>query len=153
MLLTSHIFLGLYLISKFPPYIALPAALISHFLFDYFYPHWNPHLFSEMKKSGKISLFSLKIIILDSLVSFFSVVWFCYHAYPNLEKILLILISAFLSILPDICEIPYYFLKSKSKLLQKFINFEHQNQAKANAFWGTVSQIALILVCIWGLLA
>ncbi|NMB56706.1 hypothetical protein GYA19_02095 [Candidatus Beckwithbacteria bacterium] len=152
MLLTPHTIIALYLILNFNPALALPASFVSHFLFDFFFPHWNPHLFTEMKENGKLSWNTLKVIFGDALLALGLTLFFAFKKLPNYQEAFFILIAAFLAILPDIIEIPYYFLKSKNGILKKIINFEHLHQAKANKFWGSFSQIVLIIICLWAIL-
>lgn len=152
MLTTPHALLGIYLASHLNPWIALPAALISHYLFDFFYPHWNPHLFTEMKKKGKLSKQTLRIILIDTFTAISFLIYFSYKIYPNIHQIIILFAGAFLAILPDLLEIPFYFLKSKNKFIQKIVTFEHHHQAKANLFWGSFSQIIVITLCVWQLL-
>lgn len=149
MLLTPHILLGIYFALFYNPILAIPAALISHLLVDFFLPHWNPHLFTEMKNCGQLCQKTLIIIAIDCLLAGSFVAYFLIQNMNNLPKILVILVCSLLSILPDIIEIPYYFLKSKNKILVAFINFNHKYQAKAGFFWGSLSQLVLSAVCLW----
>jgi hypothetical protein len=152
MFTTPHVLLGLYFATHFRPEIALPAALISHFLFDYFYPHWNPHLFTEMKKHGKISTSSIKIITVDLCFAVIFLGFFVYQAWPNLNQIILFVFAAILADLPDIVEAPFYFLKSRNPTLLKMVNFEHKHQANASKMWGLLSQALIVILCLWQLI-
>jgi hypothetical protein len=149
MLTTPHVLLGLFFASNFPPVVALPAALISHFLFDFYYPHWNPHLFTEMKKHGHLSQKTLGIIIVDLLVALSFLAYILIQVYPNSQQMLVFILAAFLSIAPDLIEAPYYFFKSKNPLLKRMVTFEHLHQANANPFWGSLSQLLVIALCWW----
>ncbi len=152
MLITPHILLGLYLVTNYNPWIALPAAVISHILFDYFYPHWNPHLFTEVNKRGKLSFNTLNIIASNLVLASLFVLFFVFQVLPDTNKAVLLVSGALLSILPDLVEVPYYFLKNRHPLLVRFVTFEHLHQAKAPKVWGLSSQVFLILVCLWALL-
>ncbi|NMC35934.1 hypothetical protein GYA49_02710 [Candidatus Beckwithbacteria bacterium] len=152
MLLTPHIFLGLFFIAKFRPEVAVSAALVSHFLFDYFLPHWNPHLFTEMKKNGALSQKTKLIIAADVLVSVISVLVFMSLALPNLTQAFYIGLTALFAVLPDLIEAPFYLLKLNG-IFRKFVEFEHKNQATAGPLWGNVSQALVIIVCLLGMLS
>lgn len=148
MLTTPHALIGIYLATQFPPHIGLPAALLSHFLFDFCYPHWNPHLYTEMKKSKKISKNSLKWIIGDGIIAFLFYFAWAIKTWPNFNLVLLGALGAFLSSLPDLIEIPYYFLNSKNGILKKYITFEHKYQFNASPFWGILSQVVVVGACL-----
>lgn len=152
MLLTPHILFALYLTKIFPIWIALPMAFISHMIFDFFFPHWNPHIFTEIKKFGKIQRNSLTIIIIDCLTSLGFVFFFSSKVYPNISAISVLFAAAFFSILPDIIEIPYYFFNHRSKLMKKIMDFQHNHQADANIVWGNLSQWGLASLCLYYLL-
>jgi len=148
MLTTPHALVGIYLATNFPPIVGLPAALISHFVFDFFFPHWNPHLYTEMSKKGKISKNSWKWIIGDGIVAgLFCFLW-AVKTFPNINLVVLGASGAFLSSLPDLVEIPYYFLNSKNDLLKKYIQFEHRYQFNASPFWGLLSQLVVLIACL-----
>jgi hypothetical protein len=148
LLTTPHTIIGIYLITHLKPWIALPAALISHYLFDFFYPHWNPHLFTEIKKHGKLSTKTLIIIALDALTAISFILYFSFQVLPNYNQIILIFSASFLSVLPDLLEIPYYFFHTKNKHIRQMVIFEHSHQAKANIYWGNITQILLIILCL-----
>ncbi len=151
MLLTPHVFLGLYFVTYFNPYIGLSLAFLSHYLFDFFYPHWNPHIYTELNTLGKLTKKTMLIILIDVMVAFLATIYISYTVLPDIKAVILIFLGAFLSILPDIFEIPYYFLKNKNGLLKKVITFEHHHQAKADGFWGVLSQLLVISLCLWQL--
>ena len=148
MLTTPHVLVGLALLAKLPPILALPAALMSHFVFDFLLPHWNPHLYTEMKTQGRLSRNSLLIILIDGLVALGLAVFFALKSANFLP-----LIVAFLAVLPDLVEIPFYFLKYQPKWLSRYVTFEHNHQAKADIFWGSITQLIVIIACLKLLLA
>lgn len=153
MLTTPHLLVGAYLVSKIPTlWVALPTALLSHFLLDFCIPHWNPHLYTEKNQKGKISKNSLKIIILDSLTGG---VLFLITAFPllknNLQEFLFLSLGGLMAILPDIIEIPYFFFNSQNRLLKRYIQFEHDHQCNASPFWGILTQVLLTGVVFYAL--
>jgi len=152
MLSTPHVLVGIFLIDRFPNICGLVLALLSHFLLDFCIPHWNPHLYTEFKKQGKISKTSLKIIILDIITAIGATLYFMSLKLPNLSLALLYGLASFMAILPDFVEIPYYFFRSKSVLLKKYVYFEHKYQAGAGVFWGGLIQILIGLAALKSLL-
>ena len=151
MLFTPHFLVGLYVVSIYNPILALPAALASHFLFDFFLPQWNPHIYTEFKKYGKISKNSMTVIILDVITAGSITLFFISSSLTDINKAILFVAGAIFAILPDITEIPYYFLKCKNKTLNKIITFEHHHQAKADWIWGNLSQLLVIIFCLWAI--
>jgi len=101
-----------------------------------------------MSKKRKISQNSWKWIIGDGLVA----VLFCFlwavKTFPDINLMVLGAAGAFLSVLPDLVEIPYYFLDSKNGLLKKYIEFEHRYQFNASLFWGLLSQLIVLIACL-----
>ena len=149
MLITPHVLVGLVIIKIFPyPLGAFLLVLLSHFFLDFFIPHWNPHIYTEMKKNKKINLSSLVIILIDGLITTLIFTYLSYQALPNFGKIIIYGLTAFFSILPDLIEVPYYFFGSKNKKLISYVNFAHKYQSDGNVFWGVITQVLVILVCI-----
>ena len=152
MLTTPHILVGLVIISKIPNVFGLLLSLISHFLLDFFIPHWNPHLYTEFKKAGKVSSFSIKTILVDGFLAVALTLFFMFKNLPNLSQAFLYGLSSFMAVLPDAIEIPYYFLSWKNKWMKKYVYFEHKYQANAGIFWGLVTQVLVVLACLKALL-
>ena len=148
MITTPHTLVGLAIVRLFPHPISLPLAFLSHFLMDFFFPHWNPHLYTEMKKDGKVSTKSKEIIVIDGLIAVMLTLSVMYRSLPNLNLSLLYGTAAFLAVLPDLIKIPYCFLGFKHKLLKKYIDFEHKYQASASLFCGITTQLLLVLACL-----
>jgi len=130
----------------------LPLALISHLIFDFFFPHWNPHIFTEFKKFGKIQKVSLSIIMLDCLTSLGFVFFFAVKSFPDMLAIISLFVIALFAVLPDVIEIPFYFFNHRGKTLKKIVDFQHQYQAKGDIIWGNVSQWGLASICLYFLL-
>jgi len=148
MLTTPHVLLGAALITKLPLSLGIPAALLSHFALDFLIPHWNPHLFTEMKAKGRISQNSIMVILIDGAIATLFLGYFALMGY----SLMLLALGAFLATLPDWIEIPFYFLKVKRPLLVKYVTFEHKHQAKAKPFWGILTQLTIIIFTLWLLL-
>ncbi|MGI5827491.1 MAG: hypothetical protein ACOX6V_00545 [Patescibacteria group bacterium] len=149
MLITPHILVGIYLAFYFPPLLALPTALASHFLFDQFYPHWNPHIYTEIKKCGRISTNSLLVIGIDALLTALILFWISTNFLDNIAFMLTVVACATLAILPDIVTIPFFFFNYRNKTILKCITFTHKHQAQAGPVWGMVTQVIISLICLW----
>jgi len=130
------------------PLLAFPLAFLSNFVLDLL-PHWNPHLYTEMKKKGKVSSKSTKIVILDSTLALITGLLLAFRFYPNFYKIILVLISCFLAVLADLIEAPYFFLGSKNKYIIKLIKFQGKFQWNVSFWPGILSQAFILLICFW----
>lgn len=149
MLTTPHVLVALTIFKILPdsPIMAFFLILISHFVIDFCIPHWNPHLFTEFKKSGRISLRSMQIILIDAFLALTILTLMVINVWPNYSVVFGYTLAAFLGILPDFIEIPHYFLRWKNKLLTKYVVFQHQHQANGTFFWGILTQIIVIAAC------
>jgi len=150
MLTLPHTLIAVALVKLFLPYpwLVLPLALLSHFIFDFFVPHWNPHLYTEFKKKGKISPSSWMVIFLDSGLALIFCLYILLSYWPNLSAIAVFGGAIFLSVLPDIIEIPYYFMGYKAGWLKAYVNFEHKHQSNGSFFWGIATQLITIAICL-----
>lgn len=148
MLTTPHVLVGLAVIKTMPNLGGLVLAFLSHFLLDFFVSHWNPHLYTEFHKSGRISSSSVKIIIIDGLIAVCLTLFLMYQSLPDLGSALLIGGAAFFAVLPDLIEFPYYFLNYKKNWLKKYVNFEHKHQAASSFCWGMITQVLVSLAAL-----
>ncbi|OGM08629.1 hypothetical protein A2159_03720 [Candidatus Woesebacteria bacterium RBG_13_34_9] len=153
MLETPHVVVAAALALKIAnPALAIPIALGSHFVLEKV-PHWNPHLNSEMKKFGKISPTSTKIVFIDSFLALSLGTIIAATTLPNLSRFITIMICCLFSVLPDLIEAPYYFLKSKSPfLIKKWIPFQKSIQSDASPFFGIVTQVLIIFTSLMWIL-
>lgn len=152
MLTTPHLLIGMYLVSKIPsPWVAIPAAFFSHFLFDCCVPHWNPHLYTEKNKTGQVSKQSLKIIFADGLIGCLLALFILWPFFREglWQKFFITGLGGFMAILPDIMEIPYYFLNSKRRLFKRYIRFEHEHQFNISPFWGVLTQAIFVALVFY----
>jgi len=146
---TPHVVVGAAIALKVVnPALALPLALGSHFVLEKV-PHWNPHLFTETKKHGKVSKQSTKIVIADSLLALTLGVFIAYQALPNVTHFLVILAACFLSVLPDVIEGPYFFLNIKSRVIEKWIYFQKSLQSDTDVIPGMLTQLTVIVTAFW----
>lgn len=149
MLETPHVALGAAIASKIPnPWIAIPLAFASHFVLEKV-PHWNPHINTETKKYGHVTTRSTIIIIVDSVLALGLGSYFAWQAMPNTAHAATILAASLASVMPDLIEAPYFFLKIRSKFILKWLAFQKSIQVDTTPFWGLLSQALTILACFW----
>lgn len=149
MLETPHVFVGAAIASKIPnPFIAIPLAFASHFVLE-IVPHWNPHLNSETQKYGKVTKESTLVVIADSSLALISGSFIAYQALPDTGHAITILLACFASILPDLVEAPYFFLKMRNKLVKKWIGLQKSIQSDTSFFAGFLTQFIVILASIF----
>ena len=150
MLETPHVFVGAAIATMIPnPFIAIPLAFASHFVLE-MVPHWNPHLNRETKKLGQPTRRSTVITAIDSTLAFASGSVIAYQALPNISQAILVLACSFASVLPDVMEGPYFFLKMRTNWVKKWISFQKSLQCDTTAFWGILTQLTIIAaVILW----
>ena len=148
MLETPHAVVGAAIAAQIPnPAIAIPLAFASHFLLDKM-PHWNPHLRTELRTTGKVSNKSTLIIAVDVLIATISTLAIAYQASSNSTHTITILAAALAAILPDIVEGPYFFLGIKSKIVEKWLKFQSSIQFDVAPLPGVVIQICVVIVAL-----
>ena len=144
MLELPHTLVGAAIAVAIPnPLISLPLALASHFITDYV-PHWNPHLHTEKTKTGKISKQSLAVVITDATLA---LIIGTYIATTH-NNFVTIMLACFLSVAPDVLEIPYYFLHMDIPWIKKLITFQRTHQWNVPAIWGIFAQILIGLTSL-----
>jgi len=149
MLETPHVFIGAAIATKIPnPLIAIPLAFASHFILE-MVPHWNPHLNSETDKFGHVTKKSTLIVIADSSLALVSGCFIAYQALPNTGHAITILLACLASILPDLIEAPYFFLKIKNKFIAKWITFQKSIQSDTTVVSGAITQLVTIFAAIF----
>jgi hypothetical protein len=149
---TPHVAVGAAIATAIPnPLIAIPLAFGSHFILEQV-PHWNPHLNTELKKHGKITKQSMQIIIFDSSLALILGSWIAYQALPDTAHALTIFFACFASVLPDVVEGPYFFLKLKNKFIMKWISFQKSIQRDTSVVPGVTTQIVTVIAALWWIL-
>ena len=152
MLEAPHVLVGIALAEKAGhPLLAIPLALGSHFVLDML-PHWNPHLNTEMRKNGRISDMTRRLIFVDGVISLAVIAYFTYRALPDSFLAGTILLSAFAAVFPDLMEAPYFFFKKKTNLLERSIKFQKAIQTDAGPVFGILTQIAVCALSLWWIL-
>lgn len=147
MLVLPHVIIGATVATLVKnPALSAPLALASHFIADLF-PHWNPHLNAELKKYKHLSNSTVTFIFLDCLLS--SVVIFVLLLRLPLfaPQFFNLLVCVFLSIFPDLVEIPYYFSKKRSPLIERIVKFQSSHQWDVPAPLGLLIQAIVVIVC------
>jgi len=149
MLLTPHILTGVAIITKVQnPILGLLLVFLSHYFLDAF-PQKEYSVENIRGKRWNKSLPDFLKVFLDIILGFFVV--FLFVSYNHL-----ILIAAFLAILPDgfpllYDNFPKNELLAKHQKLHASINAICENK-KNPAFWGIASQVAVMALAIFFLL-
>ncbi len=144
MLETPHVAIAAAIASKIPnPLISIPLAFVSHFILD-MTPHWNPHINREIKKFGKPTKQSVNIIRVDSLLALGLGTAVAIHALPDTHQFINIMACSFVAVLPDVVEAPYYFLRKKDLVIEKWITWQKSIQADAEPWIGLTTQVVIV---------
>lgn len=130
------------------PLLALPLAFLSNFILDLL-PHWNPHLYTELNRDGKVSSKSFRIVVLDSSLALIIGILLALRFYPNFYMIALVLLSCFFAVSADLIEAPYFFLGWRNKYIIKLINFQRKAQWNVSFWPGMLVQGGLLLFCFY----
>ena len=149
MLETPHALVGAAIATKIPnPVISLPLAFASHFVLD-MVPHWNPHLNTELKTHGKVTKRSRNIVIVDvvSALSFGTLMATPFATSPT--HMIYIFLGAFVGVLPDVVEGPYFFFNWKPAAIKKWLAFQKSIQVDTTLVPGIATQIATIIAVFW----
>lgn len=149
MLETPHVAVAAAIASKIPnPLISIPLAFASHFLLD-MVPHWNPHINREIKKFGKPARQSVNIIRADSVTALVLGTSIALFTLPDTGQFLNIMVCCFVGVIPDVVEAPYYFLRKKDKIIEKWIGWQKSIQWDAPVLIGLSTQAVTIALSLW----
>ncbi len=149
MLETPHVLLGAAIATKIGnPFLAVPLSFLSHFILDKV-PHWNPHIRRETKKYGKPTKRSTSIIAVDATIALIAGLAIAYNTLPNISLAVTILTCCFLSALPDIIEIPYFYFKKRDGFLKKLMSSQRSWQTDAEPVFGILTQVVTIGASLW----
>lgn len=130
------------------PALALPLAFASHFVLD-LVPHWNPPIYKQMKENGRVGKKMTILIFLESSLALVSGLFIALLSLPDINRAIIILLGAFLAVLPDVVEIPYYFLGVRHPAIIRYVEFNHKIQAGAPLIPGIITQILVAAAAIW----
>lgn len=149
MLETPHVIVGAAIAIKVVnPALAIPLAFASHFILDKV-PHWNPHLFTETQKLGHPSKNSTILALVDVGAALGLGLFVASRYLDNPTMVFVILTSCLASVAPDLVKWPYYFLKKRGGLLEKWVLFERSIQVNADFWPGILTQVATVAVAFW----
>lgn len=145
MLELPHALVGAAIATAIPnPVISLPLALLSHFVTDYV-PHWNPHLGTEKAQLGHYKFSSVALIVVDCTLA---LIIGTYLALQSSQPVI-ILAACFLGVLPDVIEIPHFFLNMKVGWIEKLLAFQKNHQWNVQPVWGILSQVIVIFLTLY----
>ena len=149
MLETPHVVVGAAIATKFPnPLIAIPLSFLSHFALERV-PHWNPHLNTETQKYGKPTKITTIIVVIDVILSLSFGLFIAINTSISPQHFWTILASCFASVLPDVIEGPYFFLKLRNKGIKTWIKFQKSIQVDTSIVPGLLTQVITILAAFW----
>lgn len=130
------------------PALAIPLAFASHFALE-FVPHWNPHLYTETKKYGKVTKRSTYFVAADVALSLAAGFFIASTVLPDAAHFWTVIFAAFAAVLPDVIEGPWFFLNFKNRAIEKLILFQRSLQFDAPPIPGIATQLATILAAFW----
>lgn len=130
------------------PALALPLAFASHFVLEVV-PHWNPHLYTEVKKYGKVTRESTIFVAFDVAVSLIAGFFIASQVLPNINHAVTILLASFVAVSPDVAEAPWFFLNFKHPVLEKLILLQRRIQFNAPPVPGILTQILVLAAAFW----
>lgn len=149
MLELPHTIIGATIATKIGnPLLSLPLAFLAHFITDFF-PHWNSHIFTEVQKTGRVSASSKTLIITDVLLSLVLGLFFALRFWPDLNRVVIVLLACFIATIPDTIEAPFYFLKSRNGILLKYIKLHRKYQIHSSFIVGVTVQVIVTVASLW----
>lgn len=152
MLQTPHVIVGAAIAIKVVnPYLALPLALASHFVLDRV-PHWNPHTYTEAMKFGIPKRQTIIITLIDIGLALGLGLFIAERFLPDYNRVLIILLAAFFSVLPDVAKYPFFLFKNFRKgLYKKYVDWERSMQTDVSLYPGVFTQLTIVVVGLWWL--
>ena len=138
-----HVLVGAAIAAKIGnPALALPLAFASHFVLDLL-PHTNPSIYSQVQSGRSLSWGTKKIIFLDSFIALVVGSLIASAFLPDIHTATVILLASFFAVLPDVLEIPYYFMQSRNSLMVRYVMFSRSLQNDVPVLPGTLSQVVV----------
>lgn len=126
------------------PALALPLALASHFALDLL-PHWNPHLNTELNRLGKLSRKTVTFIATDVALSLAGGLLIAGTVLPDRNQFVIVILGAFMGILPDLVEAPHFFLGLHHPWILRLVKFQKSIQNDTPPFLGILTQVLLLV--------
>lgn len=130
------------------PALALPLAFASHFALE-FVPHWNPHLYTETKKFGRVTKKSTWFVAADVVLSLAAGFFVASTVLPDLGHFWTVIAASFAAVLPDVAEGPWFFLNFKHPALERLILFQRSIQFDTSPIPGILTQLVTIAAAFW----
>lgn len=130
------------------PALALPLALASHFVVDAL-PHWNPHLNRELKEHGRITSRTTTFVVVDVVGSLIAGFGIASTVLPDITHFWVVILGAFLAVLPDVVEAPYFFLRKEYAFVGRLIAFQKSIQNDTSPLVGLTTQAILVAAALW----
>ena len=150
MLLTPHTFVGIAVGTAVQnPYIAVPLAFLMHFAGDAV-PHWD--FFSGTEKEERRYGWRPLAVMADLAVGVAVGIFFTLYALwlkDNPSLALNIFLCGIAGVIPDALEGPYIYMKGEPKILEVVTRFQRRAQFQAPLPWGILTQIVVVLVCLF----
>lgn len=125
------------------PALSLPLALASHFALDLL-PHWNPHLNTELAKYGKLRHKTITFITTDVVLSLAGGLLVASTVLPNQGQFAIVILGAFMGVLPDVVEAPHFFLGFHHPWIMRLVKFQKSIQNDTPPFLGILTQVLLL---------
>ena len=94
---------------------------------------------------------SIIIIAVDATIALITGSWIAWQAMPDTGHAITIMAASFASVLPDLIESPYFFLKMRTKFLKDWLTFQKSLQVDTTLYWGLLTQFATIGAAIFWL--
>lgn len=129
------------------PLLSLPFCLASNFLIDCL-PHWNPHIYTEKQKNGRLSRKTLIFLSGDAFLGLFLGLWLASRALPDTKAAAIIVLGCFLAVSADLIEAPYYLFNWQNKYVKKLITFQRSHQWNVSFWPGMLFQIIYVLLLL-----
>lgn len=130
------------------PALALPLAFASHFVLDLI-PHANPSIYKTTKAGLPLPRRIKQIIVADSSVALLAGLLLGATFLPDVAKASIVVLGAFFAVLPDVLEIPYYFMSFRHPLMVRYVELSHSLQTNAPLVPGTLTQVLISLAALW----
>lgn len=144
-----HVLVGAAIAAKVGnPALALPLAFASHFVLDLI-PHANPSIYKPTKAGLPLPARIKQIIVADSFLALVVGLTLGATFLPDVTKASVVVLGAFFAVLPDVLEIPYYFLKNRHPLMVRYVELSHSLQTNAPLIPGTLTQVVISLAALW----
>lgn len=153
MLLTPHVLVGVTVAKSVPsPLVAVFISIITHFLGD-LTPHWD--FYSNTPKEKRLKGWRPIAVMADFGLGIAVGLFFTLHALwvkddPSLA--LRTFLCGIASVLPDALEAPHIYTDAKIKFVEKLTDIQRKLQNQAPLPWGLLTQVAIMLLCLFVLL-